>query len=344
MASTRFARCAILTFGFMLGGAENTANHWQVRSPSGLPAQFQAPSGIQWQYFRNHDGARIRYSHIATDSPRAAVVLLPGYSEFGEKYFELMRDLVSHGYEVWQMDWRGYGGSDRYLAEREKAHSLGVGRDVRDLDSFVSNVAGAKPGRPLILVAHSMGAHLGARYLHDHPGRFRAAVLCSPFFSLAPDALQGMPPGVARALVSGMNTVGLGESWAKGSGPWIDKRVERLTHDPVRTDIQRKWNQSSPVLRIGGVTNRWVLEYLRSFDQMNTPGYYSSIRVPVLLGSASEDALTRPDIQERACSAMANCILVRLEGAWHELFMEADPIRTRWLNAVFDFLNEHSSR
>jgi len=254
-----------------------------------------------------------------------------------------MRDLVSQAYEIWQMDWRGYGGSDRYLSEREKAHSLGVDRDVRDLEGFVLNVVGLKSGRPLILVAQSMGAHLGTRYLHDYPGRFTAAVLSSPFFSLAPEASQGMPPAAVRAMVWTMNALGFGESWAKGNGPWTDRSAGGLSHDPVRADVQRQWNRSSPVLRIGGVTNRWVLEYLRSFDAMNKPGYYSAIKIPVLLGSASEDTFTRPDVHERACSEMADCRLVRLPGAWHELFFESEPLRSRWMKAVFEFLNTYSS-
>jgi lysophospholipase len=323
--------------------AEKTANSWQVSPPSGLPERFQAPAAIRWGYFRNRDGARIRYSHVAVSPARAVVVLVPGYSEFGEKYFELMRDLVSQGYEIWQMDWRGYGGSDRYLSEREKAHSLGVDRDVRDLEEFVRNVVGLKSGKPLILVAQSMGAHLGTRYLHDYPGRLTAAVLSSPFFSLAPEASQGVPPAAVRAMVWTMNALGFGESCAKGNGPWTDTPIGRLSHDPVRADIQRQWNRSSPVLRIGGVSNRWVLEYLPSFDEMNKPGYYSAIKVPVLLGSASEDTFTRPDVHERACSEMADCRLVRLQGAWHELFFESEPLRSRRLKAVFEFLNTYSS-
>ena len=332
----------VLAFGWILSGTSRAAGNWEVSPPSGLPERFQAPARIQWDYFRNRDGARIRYCHVGGGSGKAVIVLVPGYSEFAEKYFELMRDFVARGYEVWQMDWRGYGGSDRYLSDREKAYSLGVDHDVRDLDQFVQTVAGPKSGRPLVLVAHSMGAHLGARFLHDYPGRFTAAVLCSPFFSLAPEASQGISPAIVRGLVWTMSTFGFGDSWAKGNGPWRDRPGRHVTHDPVRSGIQRQWYRSSPVLRIGGVTNRWMLEYLRSCGQMNAGGFYSAIKVPVLLGSASEDVLTRPDTHGKACSEMGDCRLVRLEGAWHELFMETDPLRSRWLETVFEFLSAHS--
>jgi lysophospholipase len=274
---------------------------------------------------------------------RATVVLLHGNCEFGEKYFEVIRGLVARGYDVWQMDWRGYGGSDRYLADREKAYSLGVDHDTRDLEQFVRTVVKPAPHKPLILIAHSMGAHLAVRYLHDYPGRFNAAVLSSPFLSLAREASQGLPEWAVHAIIWGSNTLGLGENWAIGNGAWVDKRAARLSHDSVRNDVQLQWNRSSAVLRVGGVTNGWVREYLRSIDVMNRPGYYSAIKLPVLLGSASDDALTRPDAQARACSQMPNCRLMPFDHAWHELFMESDPIRSPWMDAIFAFLGGHES-
>ena len=161
----------------------------------GLNERFLAPHGIQWGYFRNADYARIRYSHVPTGAKaaEAAVILLPGFSEFGEKYFELMRDLAAHGYEIWQMEWRGYGGSDRYLDDPEMGHSLGPEHDIRDLDQFLREVVKPASGSPLSLIAHSMGAPIATRSLHDYPGRFTAAVLCSPLFSLSPDTGRGMP-------------------------------------------------------------------------------------------------------------------------------------------------------
>jgi lysophospholipase len=262
-----------------------------------------------------------------------------GYSEFAEKYFEVMRNLTGHGYDVWQMDWRGYGGSDRYLPDRDKAHSLGTSHDTRDLDQFVRTVVKPVPGKPIILVAHSMGAQLAVRYLHDYPGRFQAAVLTSPFLSLASSANRGVPDWLVGSIIWSTNSFGFGESWAMGNGAWKDQAAQKMTHDPVRAQLQRQWSRVNPALRIGGVTNGWIKEYVSGLDVMKQPGYYSSIKLPVLLGSASEDILTKPDVHTEACSQMQNCRLLRFEHAWHELFMEADTIRSPWLSAIYSFLD-----
>lgn len=322
------------------------AADWQVREPQGLAERFRAPQGIRWGFFQNADGARIRYSHVPAGSPdaRGVVVLMHGYSEFAEKYFELMRDLTARGYEVWQMDWRGYGGSDRFLADREKAHSLGVERDTRDLEQFVRTIVPRDPGRPRFLIAHSMGGHLAVRYLLRYPGRFRAAVLSSPFLSLSEEASGGLPEWVVRGVVWSANKTGFSESYAKGNGPWKDRVVDRLTHDPERARLQLEWTRSSPVLRIGGATNRWVAEYVRSFDAMARPGFLERLQTPVLLGSAQQDSLTRPEAHAAACARMRKCTLEKFPQAWHELFHESDEHRSRWMSAVFAFLDRHSAR
>jgi lysophospholipase len=317
---------------------------WRVRAPRDLEEQFRAPVGIEWGFFQNGDGARIRYSRTPAAAGREArgtVILLHGYSEFGEKYFELMREFAGRGYEVWQMDWRGYGGSDRFLAAREKAHSRGVWRELRDVEQFRQQVARPSSGGPVYLVAHSMGGHLATRYLQAYPGRFRAAILSSPFLSLAPEATQGLPEWMVEGVVFGAAKVGLSESWAKGNGPWRDRTVDALTHDAARADLQRRWCKASPVLRIGGVTNGWVAEYLLSMEKMQGAGFLEGVRTPVLLGSATADVLTKAEEHTKACGRMASCRLVRLEGAWHELFLEEERFRQRWMEEVWRFLDAH---
>jgi lysophospholipase len=322
------------------------APDWQVHTPFGLEARFTAPPGLEWGFFRNADGARIRYSHVpaASTPAKATVVLMPGYSEFAEKYFEVMREFAARGYEVWQMDWRGYGGSDRYLADREKAHSLGAEHDTWDLDQFARTVVRRVPGRPFVLVAHSMGGLYAVRYLHDHPGVLTSAVLSAPFLSMPPGGGAGMPDWLARAVVVSAAATGFADSYAKGSGPWRDRIVPKLTHDEVRGALQLGWNRTSPVLRIGGVTYGWVRESLRSFDLIQEQGYLAAIQTPVLLGSAYGDVLTRPDAQARACVAMGRCRLMTFPGAYHELFMESDAYRSRWMNAIFAFIEVPAGR
>src|ERR1700749_2879909 len=133
-----------------------------ITTPSGAPlrtAVFEAP----------------------VDTPRRGVcVLLHGQTEFIEKYAEVIGELQARNYAVATFDWRGQGGSSRALSDPRKAHI----RDFREYDedraTFLEQVV--KPmgaGAPLSL-AHSMGAHILLRTLHDRPRSFGGAVMSAP--------------------------------------------------------------------------------------------------------------------------------------------------------------------
>jgi lysophospholipase len=313
-----------------------------VVAPPGLEERFLAPQGMQWGFFQNAAGVRLRYSHVPVRGvPAATAVLLTGHTEFAEKYFETMRELNARGIEIWQMDWRGYGGSDRYLADREKAHSHGVLHDVGDVHQFVTEVVKPASNR-VFLIAHSMGGNISLRYLHDHPETFAFAIIGSPFLSMGPNSAQSLPDWVVRTVVWGSCFLGLCEAWSKGAGPWQDEDFsQELSHDPVRSQVQRAWFRANPTLRIGGVTNGWAREYIRSHDVLADSKYLGEIRTPMLLGTATADPVTRSDVHVTACAAMANCMLASHEDALHELFMESDGYRQRWMSSLYSFAASH---
>lgn len=64
-----------------------------------------------------------------------------------------------------------------------------------------------------------------------------------------------------------------------------------------------------------------------------------AIKTPLLLLQAGEDSVVDNAAQEAFC-AKAQCEgskPLRIEGAWHELFIEADPQRHAALNATLAF-------
>src|ERR1700745_4321811 len=78
-----------------------------------LPARFLEPPGFVWGSFTAPDGAKLRWGDLAAAAPRAECVMVGGFTECIEKYFETTADLVARGISVWCLDWRGQGGSDR---------------------------------------------------------------------------------------------------------------------------------------------------------------------------------------------------------------------------------------
>ena len=63
-----------------------------------------------------------------------------------------------------------------------------------------------------------------------------------------------------------------------------------------------------------------------------------SIRTPILMGSAGDDVFVSPKAHRRMAAALPDCRLSSFPEGKHELFMETDDIRRRWLADIADFI------
>jgi lysophospholipase len=306
--------------------------------PADLAARFSRPPTWEFGAIESPDGARLRYGTAKPMSPvRATIVVVGGYTEFAEKYFETFNDLLARGYAVGTLDWRGQGGSQRYLANPQKAHSIGFAHDRADLDYFLRQFSGP----PIYLLAHSMGGNIALRLLHDHPGIVRAAILSAPALRIGSRA--GMPPWQARTLSGLMLAAGLGESYALRQHDWLDDTARNaqtspVSHDAARDQMAQRWFRERPELRLGGGTYRWVYEFYNSCATVMGANYLEEIRTPVLLGSAGQDSFVDSTAHEEACTRLPSCRIVRYPGARHELLMETDEVRGPWLNEIDEFV------
>jgi len=306
-----------------------------------LEPRFSEPEGWRWGEFRNATAARIRYGWIIPADPIATVVLVTGFGEFGEKYFESVRDLTARRLAVWQMDWRGQGGSERYLANRQKPFAAGYHHDVADLHQFSTTVVRRPPGGTIVLLAHSMGGHIGLRYLHDFPTTFDFAVMSAPMIAIKERG--GIPLWLGRAMAMIARRLGFAEAYVPGSGDWAfkaDFKVEdsNVSQDPVRYRVAQDYQARKPDLQLGGATFGWLDNAFRSITLLNEESYLRAIRTPLLMGTPQNEQVVQTAAQDRACSLMGRCEQVRIEGAKHEIWMERDEYRRQWLAAIDRFV------
>ncbi|MBW2666702.1 MAG: alpha/beta hydrolase, partial [Deltaproteobacteria bacterium] len=90
------------------------------------------PHGAEVDRITAADGTVLRVARwLPSGGTRGTVVILNGRTEFVEKYFEVIGDLLRRHYAVATLDWRGQGLSDRPLRNRHKGH-------VRDFGLYVS--------------------------------------------------------------------------------------------------------------------------------------------------------------------------------------------------------------
>src|SRR4029078_12049972 len=72
-----------------------------------------------------------------------------------------------------------------------------------------------KSDKPLIMVAHSMGAHTGLRYLKEHEGVFDSALLSSPMIDIV---TAGLPKPLARQMAKFAKAGNYLEKYIPGGG------------------------------------------------------------------------------------------------------------------------------
>ncbi len=307
--------------------------------------RFQPPQGWVWGKFRNADGANLRYGHTALSATaHGSIIIVPGYRSPAEEFFETIRVFEARGFNVWILDRRGQGGSDRWLAPSQKAYSEGFDHDENDLVQFATHVVTHPKTQPLFFVAESLGGHLTLRVLHDHPGIVRAEAISSPAIVPHTGKHQGdSPTWFMRAVARAAVMFGFGESYALGQHDWrFNPKAggpdDPAKDDPVRARANEAWFLKDPGLREGGATWRLVVETFRSSDLETSPGWMSAIGTPVLMGVAPEDQLSVAGQEIAACHAMKHCTLLVYPHARHALFNDSDATRTPFLHAVEDFL------
>ncbi len=282
------------------------------------------------------DGVRLRLAHWAVDAPRATVLILNGRTEFIEKHDEAAEDLLVRGFDVRSFDWRGQGLSTRPLANRQKGHVDDYRRYVDDLAAVVEHVAAQGAGRPLLLLAHSMGGNIALHYLADHRESVAAAILTAPMVGFGTGFL---PDWVMAAAARVAVAFGDGTGYAFGEGDWPPD-VERFegnseTGDRRRHAILQRYFRDNPELRLGGTTWRWLDASLRSCRALLRPELTGRIVAPVMVAMAGRDIVVCNRTIERVVRMIPRAVVKTYPDSLHEILMERDEIRDAfWADAA----------
>jgi alpha-beta hydrolase superfamily lysophospholipase len=269
--------------------------------------------------FTASDGENLAvYDWPLPDAPRATVLLVHGLGEHAGRYDALARHLGAWGYAV-----RGY---DHYGHGESSGPRGGLPWDTRLLDDLTDIVDATRArmpaGQPLVLLGHSMGGLVAARFVALGMRPVDALVLSSPAFD------AGLGP-VQKLLLATLQHIA--PNLRVGNG--LDAHY--LSHDP---SVVRAY-QADPLChdRISVRLARFIAEAGPA-----TVARAAHWQVPTLLLWAGADRLVNPAGSRAFASAapkervQAHCF----EPLYHELFNEspelAEPVLERlqhWLAA-----------
>ena len=305
-----------------------------------LPQRFLEPPGFLWGSFAAPDGAKLRWGHLPAANPRAECVMVGGFTECIEKYFETTADLAARGLSVWCLDWRGQGGSERPRRWPSRPRPRRYDRDANDLALFAKTLP--PPRNPRLLIGHSMGGAIALVCLRRSANLFDAAILSAPMLGIRTGRI---PRTVARCITSTARVSGLGLCFIPGAGPWRPDRIpspeiSRISSDPERCGLQYGWFSARAQLRVDEPTYGWLDASLRLVKRINRPEFLGDIRTPILLASAGIEAFVDPKAHRRAARLLPDCTLIDFPDSKHEPFLERDTIRDRWFDAIDRFVKE----
>ena len=248
-------------------------------------------------------------------SPRARVLIVHGLGEHAGRYAELAADLNAWGCAVRAYDQRGHGQSSGARGAAPQPHTL-----VHDLAEVVDHTRAAHPGLPVVLLGHSLGGVVAARFVSLALRRVDGLVLSSPALDPGMSAFQkwllAWLPKVAPQLRVGNGL-----------------KLQYLSHNPAVAPAYRR----DPLVhdRIGVAIARFLAE-----DGEATIAAAPTWQLPTLLMYAGDDRLVNPHGSRRfAAAAPAEVVTTApFEAMYHELFHEPDRAQVLarlrgWLDA-----------
>lgn len=284
------------------------------------------------------DGIKLYCEQYLSPNAYGNIVILHGFTEFAEKYKEMIKYYLELGLNVFIYDQRGHGLSDREVDDLKRIHVGYFMRYVEDLETVVENLVNtAAPNLPLYLFSHSMGGAIAALYVMKHPKAVKKSVMCAPMIS--PKTHK-----IPRRLV--LNAI---KRFAKRDG-WNAKFGYTSEFNPNATFREALDGSKARFewvfgIRLGdqryqtsAATNSWMKEAIEVKNHILKKQELSTVETEILVLSAQNDTVVKNRSQKRFAKMVKNCRLVSVENSKHNIYFADQSTISEVYQKTFDFL------
>ncbi|MGB5445115.1 MAG: alpha/beta fold hydrolase [Psychromonas sp.] len=345
----------LLPFLVLLFSASTSAENHMIKNPYGLTTEtelydtFNPKINAFWEknavsdYFFGVANKKIHTVSIITGNANA-IVISQGRNESVLKYKELAYDLNRQGYDLYLIDHRGQGFSERLGGDQHRGHVEHFQDYVADFNHYILSLKLADKYQHNYLLSHSMGATISTLYLEQYKHPFQASILFSPMLSIN---MGRIPVTVAKLITYSGTTLC---NWFSDKACYIfggnDFKPKQF-NDNQLTDSKVRFNSSQnsylafPETQLGDASMRWVATSVSAAQQAINSA--DKINIPILVLQAGADSIVTADGQYRFFENLTHCKMKRfynIENAKHEIYLEKDQYRLTALNATLKFLQE----
>jgi acylglycerol lipase len=202
-------------------------------------------------------------------SPRAVVVIVPGFNSHSGYYTWVAEQLVASGVAVYAVDLRGRGQSDG-----ERFYVQSFADYVGDVALLVTLAKSREAGLPVFLLGHSAGGVVSCIYTVEHQAEL-AGLICESF------AFQVPAPDFALAVLKGLSHVA------------PHAHVLRLKNEDFSRDpkVVQAMNDD-PLIAHETQPTQTVAEMVRADERLKKE--FPLITLPVLILHGTHDKATKP--------------------------------------------------
>ena len=239
---------------------------------------------------------------LPAGAPRAALVLVHGFSAHCGNYRHVAQAFADAGVASTLFDCRGHGRSPGRRGYVERFTDF-----LDDLDAVLAATRAAWPGVPVILLGHSHGATIALDYLLSGRGAVDALVLAAPYL-----ALKLKVPAVKLHLSNLMGRV-----W-----PTLTLGNELRPKDVSRNPEVWAGMENDPLIH-HVATPRWFNEVRAA--QARILQAAEKLKTPTLMLLAGRDRIVSSDVALAFAQAAGPIVEVKqYEDLFHEMFLEPE--------------------
>jgi lysophospholipase len=253
------------------------------------------------------DGLSIYHQAWLPDGDAAAaVMLIHGLGEHSGRYAHVADALTAAGYAVHALDHRGHGRSDGKRVYVKSYDEL-----MRDLSMFRGHVQSLHPGRPLIVLGHSMGGNLAVGHVLDRQSGVAGMVLSGPALKVGDD----LSPAKIKVFT-------LVAKVAPGFRPeGLD--AESISRDPAVVAAYR----ADPLVFTGKISAGLGAALIAAIQRF--PARYAELTLPVLVLHGTDDRLAAVEGSREFEAGAVNADVTAhyYDGLYHEVFNEPEQDR-----------------
>ena len=307
----------------------------------GIPQSFSLDDLSQFKKNLVHhtidafDGVKLNYVSYTQKKSIANLIIVGGRTESYLLYEESLFDFARQDFDLYMMDHRGQGLSERLTPDAHVGHVNDFYNYTLDLNIFIEKVVSLSK-KPQVILSHSMGGCISLDYLLQFKNQIKGAVLMAPML----DILLPAPRWMIKLLATTLYHTSLKNSYIPFGEPYQPQSFEGnlLTHDAVRYQRYVDTIQNNSEIQLGSPSVAWLYEALNTCDEVMHDK--NKLTTPCLIIQASDDRIVDNRAQNRFAENQPYVSLFVAEGAQHQVLLEKDSVRNQVLEKILTFYKE----